>query len=91
MKIVTLGFIHIYKVEPNKCQYEIHCQNMKWLVAVFLLGPVFFLIFINDLPLSLEAWVTSVDLYGNDTTIYDVQPNKEKIEENLQKIFNIVR
>ena len=57
-----------------------------------ILGPLFFLVFINDLPLSLETSVTSVDLYADDTTIYDVQPNKEKLKENLQKkIFNIVR
>ena len=32
-----------------------------------ILGPLFFLIFINDLPLSLEASVTSADLYADDT------------------------
>ena len=55
-----------------------------------ILGPLFFLFFINDLPLSLETSVTSVDLYADDTTIYDVQPNKEKLEENLQKSLTLL-
>ena len=42
-----------------------------------IMGPLFFLIFKNDLPVSLETSVTSVDLYADDTTINDVQPNKE--------------
>ena len=37
-----------------------------------ILGPLFLLIFINELPLSLETSVTSVDLYADDMTIYAV-------------------
>ena len=55
-----------------------------------ILGPLFFLIFISDLPLSLETSVTSIDLYADDTAIYDVQPNKEKLEENLQKSLTLL-
>ena len=55
-----------------------------------ILGPIFFLFFMNDLPLSLETSVTSVDLYAGDTTIYDVQPNKKKLEENLQKSLTLL-
>ena len=55
-----------------------------------ILGPLFFLIFINDLPLSLETSITSVNLYADDTTIYDVQPNKEKLEGNLQKSLTLL-
>ena len=36
-----------------------------------ILGPILFLIFINDLPLFLSDTVSSTDLYADDTTIYD--------------------
>ena len=55
-----------------------------------ILGPLFFFIFINDLPLSLETSVTSVDLYADDTTINDVQPKRETRGKSA-KIFKIVR
>ena len=44
----------------------------------------------NDLQLSLETSVTTVDLYADDTTIYDVQPNKKKLEENQQKCLTLL-
>ena len=38
-----------------------------------ILGPLLFLIFINDLPLVLSGKVSSTDMYADDTTIYDIQ------------------
>ena len=38
-----------------------------------ILGPLMFLIFINDLPLVSKNAVTSTDLYADDTTVYDMQ------------------
>ena len=38
-----------------------------------ILGPLMFLIFINDLPLVLENTFTSTDLYTDDTTVYAIQ------------------
>lgn len=55
-----------------------------------ILGPLFFLLFINDLPLTLKTTVTSVDLYADDTTLYDVQSDKQILEENLQKSLNLI-
>ena len=39
-----------------------------------ILGPLIFLIFINDLPLDLSGKGSSTDMYADDTTIYDIQP-----------------
>ena len=38
-----------------------------------ILGPLLFLIFINDLPLFLSDTISSTDLYADDTTVYDAQ------------------
>ena len=52
-----------------------------------ILGPLLFLLFINDLPLVLKN-SANVDLYADDTTIYDVQCNTDQLESNLQFSLN---
>lgn len=49
-----------------------------------ILGPLMFLLFINDLPQVLQNSVSSTDLYADDTTIYDIQSNIKSLETNLQ-------
>ena len=51
-----------------------------------ILGPILFLLFINDLPLYTSHVFT--DLYADDTTLYDVQDSMEQIENNLQSALN---
>ena len=51
-----------------------------------ILGPLLFLLFINDLPLYTSNVFT--DLYADDTTLYDVQNSMEQIENNLQSSLN---
>ena len=50
-----------------------------------ILGPILFLIFINDLPLFLSDTVSSTHLYADDTTIYDAQYDLDELKKNLQK------
>ena len=49
-----------------------------------MLGPLLFLIFINDLPLVLSEKVYLIDLYADDTTIYDTQSDLQTLQSNLQ-------
>ena len=49
-----------------------------------ILGPLlFFLVFINDLPLFLQS-SSVVDLYADDTTFYDFQNNINQLKNNLE-------
>ena len=54
-----------------------------------ILGPLLFLIFINDLPLALQKSVV-VDLYADDTTFYDFQSDVFQLETNLQCALNLL-
>ncbi|MCU7800728.1 MAG: hypothetical protein KZQ70_11410 [gamma proteobacterium symbiont of Lucinoma myriamae] len=48
-----------------------------------ILGPLLFLLFINDLPLYTKSVYT--DLYADDTTLYDIQGSLTDVERNLQE------
>ena len=49
-----------------------------------------FLLFINDLPLSLHDTIYFVDLYADDTTIYEQQSDMTTLQCNLQKSLNLL-
>ena len=51
-----------------------------------ILGPLLFLLIINDLP--LYVYNVSADLYADDTTLYDIQTSMELIEQSLQLGLN---
>ena len=56
-----------------------------------ILGPLLFLIFINDLPLFLKDTIFSADLYADDTTVYDAQFDLNELKANLQKSLIVLR
>lgn len=51
-----------------------------------ILGPLLFLLFINDLPLYTSN--VNTDLYADDTTLYAIQDSLEVIENNLDSALN---
>jgi len=51
-----------------------------------ILGPIFFLIYINDLP-NLATIGTKILLYADDTSIIITSPNLENFETKMDKIF----
>ena len=53
----------------------------------FYISPFIILTFFNDLPLVLKN-SANVDLYADDTTIYDVQCNIDELESNEQFSLN---
>ena len=47
-----------------------------------ILGPLLFLMFINDLPLYTDS--ANTDFYADDTTLYVIGKSLETIQRNLQ-------
>ena len=51
-----------------------------------ILGPVLFLLFINDLPLT---WTNRNDLFADDATFYASAPNLSDVQVKLQRDLSI--
>ena len=53
-----------------------------------ILGPLLFLIFINDLPLSLLEGLTQLSLFADDATYFVSNKNVKTMEKDLQICSN---
>ena len=51
-----------------------------------ILGPLLFLIFINDLYIQRNS--STIDLYADDTTLYFINRDKLVLERNLQNCLD---
>ena len=49
------------------------------------------MIFLNDLPIFIWDSIGSVDLYADDTTLYDIGLDKDTLENNLQHSLNLFK
>ena len=56
-----------------------------------VLGPALFLLFVNDLLLTLENNVCKIYMYADDITIYCSSSNLTAAEENLQNTINLIQ
>ena len=54
-----------------------------------ILGPLLFLLYINDLPMALSDNANSV-LYADDTSVIITHPNPDDYAKNVNKIFSEV-
>ena len=52
-----------------------------------ILGPLLFLLYINDLPMALSDNANSV-LYADDTSVIITHPNPSDYAKNVNKIFS---
>ncbi len=53
-----------------------------------ILGPLLFIVFVNDIPLHLTECET--DLYADDTTVYTIGSTVEEIQNKLQENVSIL-
>ena len=73
------------QVSINNCKSDF--KQISYVVPQgSILGPLLFLLFINDLPLYTNKVFT--DLYADDTTLYDIQDSMKQIDNNIQSALN---
>lgn len=53
-----------------------------------ILGPLLFLLFINDLPLYISDDISYTDMYADDTTIHNIHRSIDTVQRNLQTCLN---
>ena len=83
----ALDWVKSYLTNRKQCiterNFSSHMQTVKSGVPQgSVLGPVLFLLFINDLPLLTQE--TGVDIYADDTTIHAAHKDRKTVKTRLQ-------
>ena len=70
---------------------NVQCSNWQPILAGVpqgsILGPVLFLIYINDLPNGLKS---NVKLFAEDTSLFSVVKNKEESASDLTNDLDMI-
>ena len=78
LTVMWVGLLYVIVVFPG------HNTFFRFRSSVIL-------IVIDDLPISLGNVIPSVDLYADDTTLYDIGLDKNMLENNLQQALNFLK
>lgn len=89
----TLSLFHSYLSQRQQCvklgtSFSTPLTIKSGVPQGSILGPLLFLIYINDIGLLLNQ--SDIDLYADDTTLYATGANPSEIQTNLQNdIYSI--